>query len=122
MAPRAAKRKSEPQEYTSNDGFVAHDTDAADRPPKRSKTASSSSRAKPATNGSTLTDSDGNPYWELSKMRRVTISEFKGMKMVNVREYYEKDGKDLPGKKVSLDQPPIPATSRQGLKQSRAYP
>lgn len=33
-------------------------------------------------------------------MRRVAISEFKGKRMVNIREFYEKDGKDLPGKKV----------------------
>ena len=28
------------------------------------------------------------------------ISEFKGKYMVNIREYYEKDGEVLPGKKV----------------------
>lgn len=33
-------------------------------------------------------------------MRRVGISEFKGKVMVDVREYYEKDGEALPGKKV----------------------
>lgn len=33
-------------------------------------------------------------------MRKVTLSEFKGKTMVNIREYYEKDGKELPGKKV----------------------
>ena len=47
------------------------------------------------------TDSNGDRYWELSKMRRVTISSFRGKTQVNVREYYEKDGQQLPGKKVS---------------------
>ena len=32
----------------------------------------------------------------------MVVSEFKGKLMVNIREYYEKDGKSLPGKKVSL--------------------
>ncbi|KAJ9603669.1 hypothetical protein H2200_011855 [Cladophialophora chaetospira] len=44
-------------------------------------------------------DSDGNKYWEIAKARRVTISEFKGKTMVGIREYYEKDGQWLPGKK-----------------------
>lgn len=46
-------------------------------------------------------DTNGDPYWEISKMRRVTVSSFRGKTMVNVREYYEKDGQELPGKKVS---------------------
>jgi hypothetical protein len=45
-------------------------------------------------------DSNGDIYWEISKMRRVTISSFRGKTMVNIREYYEKDGEELPGKKV----------------------
>ncbi|CAG7937928.1 unnamed protein product [Penicillium salamii] len=45
------------------------------------------------------TDSNGDRYWELSKMRRVTISSFRGKTQVNIREYYEKDGQQLPGKK-----------------------
>lgn len=45
-------------------------------------------------------DTNGDRYWELSKMRRVTISSFRGKNMVNVREYYEKNGQELPGKKV----------------------
>ncbi|OAL75023.1 RNA polymerase II transcriptional coactivator [Trichophyton violaceum] len=45
------------------------------------------------------TDSNGDPYWEISRQRRVTISTFKGRVLVNVREYYEKDGQELPGKK-----------------------
>ena len=35
-------------------------------------------------------------------MRRVGISEFRGTCRVNIREYYEKDGEALPGKKVRV--------------------
>ncbi|KAF5019157.1 hypothetical protein F66182_8862 [Fusarium sp. NRRL 66182] len=52
-------------------------------------------------------DDDGNPFWELSKMRRVGVSEFRAKSYINIREYYEKDGKTLPGKKgisLSLEQ------------------
>ena len=38
-------------------------------------------------------------YPQLSKMRFASVSEFKGKKYVNIREYYEKDGDLLPGKK-----------------------
>ncbi|KAE8361029.1 transcriptional Coactivator p15-domain-containing protein [Aspergillus caelatus] len=48
-------------------------------------------------------DANGNRYWEISKLRRVTISSFRGKTLVNIREYYEKDGQELPGKKgISL--------------------
>ncbi|KAG5656315.1 hypothetical protein KAF25_004591 [Fusarium avenaceum] len=48
-------------------------------------------------------DDDGNPFWELSNKRRVGVADFSKKTFVNVREYYEKDGKTLPGKKgISL--------------------
>lgn len=82
------------------------------------KTKSTASTAKAGTAG---TDDEGNAFWEvstrhsymintaeantlelqLSQKRRVGVSQFKNMSFVNIREYYEKDGKTLPGKKVS---------------------
>ncbi|KGO65021.1 ssDNA-binding transcriptional regulator [Penicillium italicum] len=58
-----------------------------------------SKKAKVNTTPEAKTDSNGDRYWEISKMRRVTISSFRGKTQVNVREYYEKDGQVLPGKK-----------------------
>lgn len=42
---------------------------------------------------------EGNPYWELSDKKRVTVNTFKRKIYINIREYYEKDGKLLPGSK-----------------------
>jgi len=104
MAP--PKRKT--SDYVS-DGFVENDGDS-DRPSKRAKAPASSSRSPYFSSTTVQADSEGNRYWEISKSRRVTISEFKGRQMVSVREYYEQGGKTLPGKKVcrgSGEQPQI---------------
>jgi hypothetical protein len=104
--PRSRKFVSE---YDSDDGFVE---DAAPKAKKQKKIVT----------GEMQKDDEGNEYWEvclcltqairhqwltehilqLSGKRRVQLSDFKGQTMVNIREYYEKDGKSLPGKKVSL--------------------
>ncbi|KAK2750211.1 hypothetical protein FQN55_002356 [Onygenales sp. PD_40] len=83
------------------------------QPAKRTKIQGSSA-ASPESDGedSSLlgqkkTDSNGDPYWNISRLRRLTVSSFKGRTLVSVREYYEKDGQELPGKKgisLSLDQ------------------
>ncbi|EFX03035.1 RNA polymerase 2 transcriptional [Grosmannia clavigera kw1407] len=52
-------------------------------------------------------DAEGNTYWELSKTRRVGISQFKNNTLINIREYYESAGQMRPGKKgisLTLDQ------------------
>jgi hypothetical protein len=43
----------------------------------------------------------------LSRTRRCTVSDYRGKKYVGLREYYEKDGKWLPGKKVGLYKLPL---------------
>ena len=82
-----------------SDEVVADESDDGSRPAQRAKTAKTSSHF--ATSQAAKTDDNGDSYWEISKARRVVISEFKGKKMVNIREYYDKDGKSLPGKKVN---------------------
>ncbi|PSS11294.1 RNA polymerase II transcriptional coactivator KELP like [Actinidia chinensis var. chinensis] len=49
-------------------------------------------------------DDDGDLIiCQLSKSRRVTIQEFRGKTLVSMREYYRRDGKDLPtAKGISL--------------------
>ena len=88
----AYKRKD-----VSND-FVLSDNEDS-RPTKKGKAAASKFEPSAAVK----TDDDGNKYWEISGLRRVTISDFKNNSMVSIREYYEKDGKHLPGKKVGHD-------------------
>ncbi|XP_017068478.1 RNA polymerase II transcriptional coactivator [Drosophila eugracilis] len=59
---------------------------------------------KKAKESSTKSDAgDGPTTWTLEGLRQVRINEFRGRKMVDIREYYEKNGENLPGKKgISL--------------------
>ncbi|XP_053688078.1 RNA polymerase II transcriptional coactivator [Sabethes cyaneus] len=72
------------------------DSGPDDRTPvKKSKTDED---AKSSTNKS------GEPEWQLDRNRKITVREFKNKVYVDVREFYEKDGKELPGKKgISLN-------------------
>jgi hypothetical protein len=85
MASRSRKRIS--------DDFIDEDE------PPRTKKAKNNAASR-SGGLSRREDANGESYWEISKMRRVTISTFRGKTMVNIREYYEKDGQELPGKKV----------------------
>uniref|UniRef100_A0A1A9Z9F3 Transcriptional coactivator p15 (PC4) C-terminal domain-containing protein n=1 Tax=Glossina pallidipes TaxID=7398 RepID=A0A1A9Z9F3_GLOPL len=84
--------KSKKEESSESDS----DSGPEDRlppPPKKSKESNANSKSK----GSTETK------WILEKQRHVTISEFRGRKLIDIREYYEKNGESLPGKKgISL--------------------
>ncbi|TKA30423.1 hypothetical protein B0A50_02650 [Salinomyces thailandicus] len=87
------------QEYVDEDG----DGFVADAP--QSKKRKAGGKAPPSTE--THQDEEGNEYWEISGKRRVQVSSFKGNTFIGIREFYEKDGKVLPGKKgisLSIDQ------------------
>lgn len=50
-----------------------------------------------------LKTKNGESYWELDRFKRATVREFKGKIYVDLREFYDKGGEILPGKKgISL--------------------
>ncbi|WYZ41487.1 hypothetical protein EsH8_V_000382 [Colletotrichum jinshuiense] len=66
------------------------------KPSKKNKTTKADGSASGV-------DKEGNPFWDLSNKRRIGVSQFKNNTFVNIREFYEKDGDMLPGKKgISL--------------------
>lgn len=116
MTSKSNKRHSRSERYDSADDFVVSDNDGhgPSKKPKREKehhAATSQRKQAKASfprNGSSKVDSNGDTYWEISRLRRVTISTFRGKTLVNVREYYEKDGEELPGKKVGFSSIVVP--------------
>ncbi|PON86219.1 Transcription factor [Trema orientale] len=81
------KRKEEEQELASDDG----DGTGHGPPKKTTKTD----------------DSDDVVVCEISKNRRVSVRNWNGRIVVDIREFYLKDGKQLPGKKgisLTMDQ------------------
>ncbi|KAK0335705.1 hypothetical protein LTR91_020064 [Friedmanniomyces endolithicus] len=90
------------EQHENDDGFVE---DAPQS--KKAKNAGANPSKKSAISPLIQVDDEGNDYWELSDTRRVGVSTYKGMTLINIREYYEKDGKSLPGRKgisLSVDQ------------------
>ncbi|KAL0324180.1 UNVERIFIED_CONTAM: RNA polymerase II transcriptional coactivator KELP [Sesamum calycinum] len=51
------------------------------------------------TGGREYDDEGGLIICRLSDKRRVTLSEFRGKTLVSIREYYKRDGKELPSAK-----------------------
>jgi hypothetical protein len=86
--------------YETEEAAEDDDEDGEDKSPKKAKKPS-----KPGKKNfeETSDEDNGEEYWELSGKRRITISSFNNKLMINIREYYEKDGQSLPGKKgISL--------------------
>lgn len=50
---------------------------------------------------------------QLAKRRRVTVRRWRGSVLVDIREFYEKNGQDLPGKKGESGGGAAPCTQRR---------
>ncbi|MCJ1397898.1 hypothetical protein MMC11_001094 [Xylographa trunciseda] len=112
MPPSSRKRPS--PSYESDNGFVASDDEPRSKKPKTEKKKTAPKLPNPTGNttqagaavagggGGCALDAHGDEFWELTSTRRVVVSKFGGKVMVSVREYYEKDGQSLPGKKVRV--------------------
>lgn len=98
IAHAMTSRKRSSREDVFDDGAYSQS--------KKTKISSSSSSTQHEGSSSKI-DANGDRYWEISKMRRVTVSSFREKMMVSVREYYEKDGQELPGKKVRHVSSPV---------------
>ncbi|KAI4364958.1 hypothetical protein MLD38_020990 [Melastoma candidum] len=58
-------------------------------------------------------EDDDHVICKLTKRRKVTMQEFRGRKLVSIREYYSKGGKDLPTSKgISLTEEQWSALSK----------
>ncbi|XP_077298562.1 single stranded-binding protein c31A [Arctopsyche grandis] len=87
--------KNKKQAAASASGSSSDSDDGpVDRNPPPSKKAKASSGAR---------TEDKEPTWVLQKNKLVKVREFKGKTYVDIREFYEKNGELLPGKKgISL--------------------
>ncbi|KAI9639642.1 transcriptional Coactivator p15-domain-containing protein [Dioszegia hungarica] len=109
-------RKQDPDEESEEEGSVEVEVKPTKKRKSESKPESSKKTPKTAAKpeatkaggadiGTKQVNDEGKPYMNLSEYKRVTINEFKGAKLVDIREVYkDKASGDMkPGKKgISL--------------------
>jgi len=104
------KRKVEDEESSDGGEDVQPSTEAEQHPaktvkkPKVTPEDDEDSDKEPDDARNKLQhNKDGESYVDLGKKKRVTIREFKGLTLIDIREYYGFEGEEKPGKKgISL--------------------
>ena len=89
-----SQKRPKSQEFITNED----DSDIPIKSPKQLKLESKDSLQEKKALKSSI-NAENETYWPLTGTKRLTISTFKGKKLIQIREYYEKDGEMRPGKK-----------------------
>jgi len=115
--PKVKRQVSSGSESGSKSGSGSDSSKEATPPPPpkkhkkehKERDRESSSKSKPSSSSSRSSkkreeeDEEEEDSWSLEKNKFVKIREFKGKIYVDIREFYEKNGQLLPGKKgISL--------------------
>ncbi|KAF8584840.1 hypothetical protein K439DRAFT_1389081 [Ramaria rubella] len=90
--------------HSENQSSLGASSSGSPRTPKTPKTAKEKHPIHLTT--------DGEQYIELSQYRRVTVRRYSGRMLIDLREFYEKDGVKNPGKKgisLTLEQARTPS-------------
>ncbi|XP_027079786.1 RNA polymerase II transcriptional coactivator KIWI [Coffea arabica] len=93
--PKHRKREMSKRGKKKDEDYASEDEEPNKRPKKSSKADDSDDAA------------DDIVVCEISKNRRVSVRNWQGRVVVDIREFYVKDGKQLPGKKgisLTMDQ------------------
>ncbi|RXW16720.1 hypothetical protein EST38_g9134 [Candolleomyces aberdarensis] len=102
QAKKASIKKPKYKKSASEDDGSEEEQPIAKKPKREEKKKASSS-----SSAQVLKNSEGEKYVDLGKKKHATVRTFKGMKLVDIREYYNAGGEDKPGKKgisLTLDQ------------------
>eukprot|EP00696_Hemimastix_kukwesjijk_P007081 gnl/Hemi2/18977_TR6279_c0_g3_i1.p1 gnl/Hemi2/18977_TR6279_c0_g3~~gnl/Hemi2/18977_TR6279_c0_g3_i1.p1 ORF type:complete len:147 (-),score=34.33 gnl/Hemi2/18977_TR6279_c0_g3_i1:5-415(-) len=70
-----------------------------ERPAQKRKPAAGKSKAPPAKKSKSEDDDAEGEGFSIGGMRRISVQQFRNKPLVSIREFYEKDGKLMPGKK-----------------------
>eukprot|EP01133_Synstelium_polycarpum_P012838 gene12838-15073_t len=99
MSKRKSKKEVE-EEVEEEEVSQDEEEEEEEVKPKKKAAAKKEPAKKAAATKKAKTSSDSEPpSIDLGGKKRVSISEFKGTRYIGIREFYEKDGKWLPGAK-----------------------